>query len=226
MNSLLLTSLGIGIACFNSWIAEQRPDIFLSSNFRKEDDRISQHSLIGLLSLVFIAGLGLNFYGLSVGNFEFVEKLNYGVLVSLSATAAYFDLRYQLIPNRILLVGFIVWVVSVYSGNIPFVDSVLAGMAAALLFMLIRLVGYYFFEKAGMGMGDIKLIFLVGLFLQWQVLWVIYLAILTGGILGISVIIFQKHKRNSRIPFAPFIWVAVSLSIFILSFDEFIALWT
>ncbi|MDH5660852.1 MAG: A24 family peptidase, partial [Gammaproteobacteria bacterium] len=64
-------------------------------------------------------------------------------------------------------------------------------------------------KKEGMGYGDFKLLALLGAWMGWQVLpAVIILSSLVGSIIGISLILFKKHRREIPIPFGPYLAIA------------------
>jgi leader peptidase (prepilin peptidase) / N-methyltransferase len=63
--------------------------------------------------------------------------------------------------------------------------------------------------KEGMGHGDFKLLALLGAWLGWQsILLIIILSSVAGAAIGISLIIFKSHNRNTAIPFGPYLAIA------------------
>lgn len=76
-----------------------------------------------------------------------------------------------------------------------------------------------------MGMGDVKLVFLIGLFLQWDVYWILYLAILCGGIWAIMGLSLRSLNQSPRLAFAPFLGIGILLNIFFLPLNKFLSLW-
>ena len=65
-----------------------------------------------------------------------------------------------------------------------------------------------------MGYGDFKLLALFGAWLGWQALPVIILlSSLVGAVVGIAMIVFSRHDRNTPIPFGPYLaaagWIAL-----------------
>jgi prepilin signal peptidase PulO-like enzyme (type II secretory pathway) len=59
-------------------------------------------------------------------------------------------------------------------------------------------------SRGGMGMGDAKLLALIGAFLGWiAVLYVLFWASVLGSIGGILYLYVTKQGRNTRIPFGP-----------------------
>jgi leader peptidase (prepilin peptidase)/N-methyltransferase len=128
------------------------------------------------------------------------------VLIGLSLI----DLETKTLPNRIVypsvVAGVVLVGISAAAG--PGVDSWvrgLGGMAvSALGFFVIALIA-----PAGMGMGDVKLSALVGLYLgylSWgRVFLGFFLAFLAGAVVGIGLMIGGRAGRKTAIPFGPFI---------------------
>jgi leader peptidase (prepilin peptidase)/N-methyltransferase len=68
--------------------------------------------------------------------------------------------------------------------------------------------------KEGMGYGDFKLLAAIGAWLGWQVLpMVILLSAAVGAVVGIGLILFAGHGRQTPIPFGPYLaaagWIAL-----------------
>ena len=66
-----------------------------------------------------------------------------------------------------------------------------------------------------MGVGDIKLAFLMGLFLgSDKILAALFLAFFIGAIIGLGLIVFRKKTLKSEIPFGPFLVIGTFLTLF------------
>jgi prepilin signal peptidase PulO-like enzyme (type II secretory pathway) len=120
------------------------------------------------------------------------------------------DLRYQTIPDEISLVA--VLAVLLYSLRLgDFWGLVLAGLVSAGFFLFLHLAT----RGRGMAMGDVKLVFWLGLFLGGRgVLVCVYLAFLTGALFGLILILLGKKKFGERIAFGPFLVLAAAASFF------------
>ena len=76
-----------------------------------------------------------------------------------------------------------------------------ASLASAFFFAL-----YYVSRGTWMGFGDVKLVAFMGLFLSWpNILVALFVAFVTGAIIGIGLIALQKKGLKSEIPFGPFL---------------------
>ena len=67
--------------------------------------------------------------------------------------------------------------------------------------------GYYLITKhEGMGLGDVKLLAMMGAFLGWKsILFIIMVASFSGALVGITMMLLQKKGRKYAIPFGPFL---------------------
>lgn len=70
--------------------------------------------------------------------------------------------------------------------------------------------------KEGMGYGDFKLLAAIGAWFGWQVLpMVILLSSAVGALVGIGLILFARHGRETPIPFGPYLAAAGVLTLFV-----------
>lgn len=70
-----------------------------------------------------------------------------------------------------------------------------------------------------MGLGDVKLAFLMGLILGWpDILAALFFAFALGAIIGVALIFSSRTKKNyslkSQIPFAPFLILGTFTTLF------------
>jgi leader peptidase (prepilin peptidase) / N-methyltransferase len=90
-------------------------------------------------------------------------------------------------------------------------STVYSAFGAALFFLAIFLVS----RGNWMGFGDVKLAFLLGLFLGWpKILVGLFLGFFIGAIMGVAMIIFGKKKMSSEVPFGPFLVAGTFIALF------------
>jgi leader peptidase (prepilin peptidase)/N-methyltransferase len=135
------------------------------------------------------------------------------LLVLISVPAAVIDLEHRIIPNRITALGAVLALVvgSVLDPGGE-LTRLIAG-AAAGGFLLLAALAY----PGGMGMGDVKLAGMLGLFLGKAVAPALLIALLTGTVVG-AVIIARKGAeagRKTAIPFGPFLVFGALTAIFV-----------
>ncbi len=125
-------------------------------------------------------------------------------LVAILLAAAFIDLQDHIIPNDLVLVGLAVWLPAMlpfpYDGKTWL--SALGGGAAAFAFFYLLAV----LVPDGMGMGDVKLALVMGLFLGagWVAMALI-LAFLLGGLASAVLLATRRVGRRGHIPFGPFL---------------------
>ncbi len=134
----------------------------------------------------------------------------YYLLITYALIALFVsDFLYQTIPDEIVYSATalaLLW--SVFAHQWP---SLLAGVGAAGFFLLLAVVT----RGKGMGMGDVKLAGLMGLFLGFpEIVVALALAFLTGAFAGVILILIGKKRFGEHIPFGPFLVNATWISLF------------
>jgi len=128
------------------------------------------------------------------------------------------DLKYRTIPDQIVYPAMALVIILHLRGVSPpsagplhLGGVLLSGLGAALFFGLLVLVT----RGKGMGLGDVKLAGLMGLFLGFpQIVVALYLAFLTGATVGVILILLGKKKFRSQISFGPFLVVVTFIAWF------------
>jgi len=134
-------------------------------------------------------------------------------LILIVVPAALIDLEYRIIPNRITALGALLALaigLSLDPAGEP--ARLIAGAAAGGLLLLAALA-----YPGGMGMGDVKLAGVMGLFLGAAVAPALLLALLSGVVLG-AFVIARKGMRDGRktaVPFGPFLALGALIAVFL-----------
>lgn len=133
-------------------------------------------------------------------------------LILIVVPAALIDLEHRVIPNRLTALGAVLAIVlgtALDPAGEP--ERLIAGAAAAG-FLLLAALAY----PGGMGMGDVKLAGVMGLFLGRAVAPAILIALLAGVLFG-ALVIARKgaHEgRKTAIPFGPFLTFGALVAVF------------
>src|SRR4051794_14370680 len=131
------------------------------------------------------------------------------------------DLEHRIVPNKILL-PMAVWGVGATALVRPeFLPEALIAGAAAFTALLLAALAY----PAGMGMGDVKLAGVMGLYLGASVAPALLAAFLLGSVVGVAMM--ARHGARARkqgVPFAPF--MALGGLVGLLAGPELIDLYT
>lgn len=144
--------------------------------------------------------------------FGFTAELAVALLfMSLLLIIVVSDLAYMLIPNKILLFFLPPLIIArIFSPLDPWWDSLLGAVIGFGILLLIAVI-----SKGGMGGGDIKLFFLIGLVLGTvHTLLTLFLASLIGMVVGIIVLKVRGQGRRTPIPFGPSIALGAVIAYF------------
>lgn len=124
------------------------------------------------------------------------------VFVSTLVAVTLTDLELKIIPNKILLVASVLALAIVAiadPGSLP--ERLLAAAAAGGLLFAAALA-----YPQGMGLGDVKLAAVMGLFLGRNVAPALLVALLAGSIVGLAIVFREGAAARKRgIPFGPFL---------------------
>jgi leader peptidase (prepilin peptidase)/N-methyltransferase len=125
---------------------------------------------------------------------------------------AFIDLDHRIIPNRILLPGAVAAVVILAVTDperLP--EHLIAGGAAGLFFLLAALA-----YPSGLGMGDVKLAAVMGLYLGSSVVPALLVALLAGSLVGVTIIARDgvAAGRKTAVPFGPFLALGALVGLF------------
>lgn len=134
--------------------------------------------------------------------------LAYLFLAAISVALALIDLDTHTLPNVIVLPAYVVGalllgVSSVISGDL----GALLRAGLAMVAMLVAYLAMALAYKGGMGLGDVKLAGMLGLFLGWlgwgSLLVGAFAAFLLGGLFAVILLVLRRANRKSGIPFGP-----------------------
>jgi leader peptidase (prepilin peptidase) / N-methyltransferase len=130
------------------------------------------------------------------------------------------DLEHYIVPNRIVfpMLAFSVpalAVVAAVQGEWGRLGTALIGAVAASAGLFLIALIY----PKGMGMGDVKLALLLGLFLGWIGLGHVglgmFLGFLLGAVGGVLLIALGVKSRKDHVPFAPFLAGGTAVAILV-----------
>ena len=129
------------------------------------------------------------------------------ILALILLAAAFIDAKHMIIPDRLNAFGAAAGLIlALASGVKVFLFGVMGAVTGIVILMLMYWMGKLFYRREGVGMGDVKLAAVIGIFLGpfWCMITLV-LAVFSGGIWGIVQIIGRRRFAGGQIPFGPFI---------------------
>lgn len=134
-------------------------------------------------------------------------------LVTLLVPMTFIDLDTRLIPNRLLLPFAVLAPVLALLLDPDFVPEQLIAAAAGFLFFLLAALAY----PGGMGMGDVKLVGVLGLYLGRAVAPAIFIGLIAGVVVGAVIIarVGRAAGRKTQVPFGPFLALGAVVALFV-----------
>ena len=121
------------------------------------------------------------------------------------------DLDHRIIPNKILLPAAIWGLAATIAFRPDNVDDALIAGGIAFGALLLAALAY----PAGMGMGDVKLAGVMGIYLGSSVAPAMLVAFITGSLVGLLIIAREgRDARKKGVPFGPFLAVGGLVGIF------------
>lgn len=134
-------------------------------------------------------------------------------LVTLLVPMTFIDLDTRTIPNRLLLPFAVLAPVLALILDVDFLPEQLIAGAAAFGFFLLAAV----ISPKGMGMGDVKLVGVLGLYLGRAIGPAIFAALIIGVLVGMVVIqrLGREAGRKTKVPFGPSLALGALFGFFV-----------
>ncbi len=131
----------------------------------------------------------------------------------------FIDFKKGIIPDSILIFDIVLILLWLSFNPLSvIVNHLLSGIGCLLFFVAVSYIFYLFTRKEGMGGGDVKLSFVLGLFFGFPGIFIaLYLAFILGAIGALFLIFLKKKKFQSALPFGPFLVAGSFLTLFFQS---------
>ena len=153
--------------------------------------------------------------------FEISEKFFiYSILTIILVMEAFVDIKAKILPNSLNFVGFLIGIVYAYVNCVRDIYTglnLLLGMiTGAGIFLLIALFALVIYKKEGMGLGDVKLMGMLGLFLGFtNTIQIFILSFFVAAIISVILLATKVKKTTDYIAFGPFIVIATIITMII-----------
>lgn len=167
--------------------------------------------------IAFFASAFIFLVGFLWNNESFMRALMNAEVMLWLSVLGYIDARERIIPNSLIGIGLLFWLVlillDIFVGGTPWLQllvfSGIGGIVCGGLLFIIALI-----VKSALGMGDVKMFFVLGLLYGLTDAYGILLfSVIAMGVVSIILLIAKKVTTKSTIPMAPFVILGFFLSI-------------
>ncbi len=162
------------------------------------------------------------------------------LFLSLTIILIFIDYHHQILPNAITIPGVIAGILlsyfqtqDVYGDALtfriasifglenlqyafPWAGSILGAVVGGGLLFIVG-IGYFKLRKIqGLGMGDVKMMAMVGAFLGWRLaLITLFAGSLLGTLIGLGLMLFGKANMRTKLAFGVFLGIGSAFSLFL-----------
>ena len=202
--------------------------LWLRGRCRACGARISpRYPLVELLAAAIAAGLWWRFVAADPDQAAGVRVARfacYFAFAGVMLVLAFIDLATRLLPNVITLPAIPILYLATFSTHTAgWLERLIGAAAGYLVFRLISDFYYHVLKREGLGLGDGKLLAVVGAVLGWKALpFVVFAASFVGPIISIPVALLARRRaataeplRRLQIPFGPFLAAAAVAYLFV-----------
>jgi leader peptidase (prepilin peptidase)/N-methyltransferase len=116
------------------------------------------------------------------------------------------DLRHHILPNAITLPGIAAGFVASWFLPPGWLSSLIGAVAGAGILLVIAESYFRVRGQEGLGMGDVKMLAMIGAFLGWPLMVLtLVLASFAGSLLGLALIATGRGTMQAALPFGTFL---------------------
>lgn len=164
----------------------------------------------------------LTWYLSQINHFQLTQSI-----ISLGITSTLIvmflaDMRYKIIPDSMqILFGLLAvtfHLLSFMRGDVEasaYLQRFMRMLLDGAIVMIPLLIIFLATRGKGMGFGDVKYSFIVGILLgMWNGLVALYMSFVLGGIVGAYLLFVKKMDRKKAIPFGPYLFIGTYIMFF------------
>jgi leader peptidase (prepilin peptidase)/N-methyltransferase len=123
------------------------------------------------------------------------------------------DLQHRILPNVITLPGIVVGFLASFLGPPGWLDSLIGIVGGGGILLLIAEIYYRVRHEEGLGMGDVKMLAMIGAFLGWQLTFVtLVLSSFLGSVVGLTLIALKRGDMKYALPFGTFLAIGALIA--------------
>jgi leader peptidase (prepilin peptidase)/N-methyltransferase len=153
-----------------------------------------------------------------------IDFIKYAVMTLFLIPISAIDLERRLILNKLTLPGFILGILLVAIFQFEtLINGILGAVSGGGFLLIVGLLGQILLKKDSMGMGDVKLLVMIGIYVGFpDALLSLLFSMFAAAIYIFGGMALRKVKLGDTIPFGPFI--AIGTLVFLL-LGDFVVAW-
>ncbi|GAC1654067.1 MAG: hypothetical protein NVS9B1_04570 [Candidatus Dormibacteraceae bacterium] len=138
--------------------------------------------------------------------------------VAVLVQVIFFDAEHRLILDRVMFPAMAAALaLSFFTPHLGILPSLLTGLGAGLLFLLLALLGGLIFGADALGFGDVKLVAFIGLIVGvhlFAIVTALFLGVLFAGVISLLLVVFRIRSMKDAIPYGPFLAAGALVVLF------------
>jgi len=145
------------------------------------------------------------------------QSLIYYLLIMALIVITFIDIDLQIIPNVLSIPGIPLGFLASFANllSISWMDSLIGILIGGGSLFIVLWTYQLITGKEGMGLGDVKLLAMIGAFIGWQgVIFTIFISSITGTIIGVLIMLRTGKGLKLAVPFGPFLSAGAVLYLF------------
>ena len=186
---------------------------------KKRSIQMSKRNQVVIYVLTFCVTAALGFLYLPRG--ITAETMLQYILICAMSVFALVDAEHHFISNRLRLLLLMIWlsitgitiILTTQYGLALLFQSLIGAIVGGLIFLLC-----YFLSKGQLGAGDVKLVFVMGLYLTGErIMGAVFYGVIACCIYSIIQLIRKKIGVKDGVPLAPFLYLGQLATYFIMA---------
>ena len=138
------------------------------------------------------------------------------ILVCILIVLFGIDLEHQILPNTITLPGIAIGLIFSTVAPPGLRDAIIGALLGGGILYGIAAAYYLWRREEGMGMGDVKMLAMIGAFLGWKsVLVTLVFASFSGALIGMAMMAVQRGGMKYALPFGTFLALGALVAMFV-----------
>ena len=186
-----------------------------------------RYPLVELLTAVLAAAIFWKFTGADATEVVAVRLGRFATYFAWAGTLvvlAFIDLDTKRLPDVITIPGTVVFFLAAFAAHdVPWLER---AIGAAVGYLFVRLIAdfyYYVLRREGLGLGDGKLLAMIGAVMGWRSIpIVLFLGSILGSAISIPILLIARRRnpgntealRQVQVPFGPFLALGALIYLF------------